>query len=286
MSNLQADHTAERIVIAREGLGSPILTQNAATDHRPYIHPIIAPDGVGELTENQPGHHLWQHGLYVGLNDVNGVGFWEEGLGHNKATDGSFHPHLLAAPVISGPTVSWDVVTDWNGPDGSLMLTETQQWQLTDNGETFLLDVDWTLTATIDLRFGQYSYGGLFLRMPWRAETGADILTSEGADSTQAAEGQRARWIALSMPISGRTIGPAGIAFFDHPSNPEYPNPWRVDNGFGIVPSRCIAGEWLLPAGEHCISRYRLFVYTGAIDPTAIETEWTRFAQDVAMFPG
>lgn len=280
MPNLRAEHMGERLALYRDGFDQPILTQNAATDRRPYIHPIIAPDGVGELTENQPGHHLWQHGLYVGLNDVNGVGFWEEGLGGHPATDGSFHPHPLAAPVVFGPDASWEVKTDWNAPDGRLMLTETQDWRFTDSGETFRLDIAWTLEAAMDLRFGQYPYGGLFLRMPWRAETGGDILTSEGADSTGDAEGQRARWVALSMPIPDRPGGSAGIAFLDHPSNPEYPNPWRVDDGFGIVPSRCIAGEWTLSTGTRSINRYRLFVFAGAIDPLAIEGEWTHFSQE------
>ncbi len=278
MTHLRAEHTDERIALYRAGLDLPLLTQQAARDKRAYIHPILAPDGIGELTENQPGHHLWQHGLYVGLNDINGVGFWEEGLGSNRANDGSFHPHPLAAPVVSGSTAAWDVMTDWRDPDGGAMLIEKQSWQLTDNGDTFVLDVEWTLTAAVDLRFGRYDYGGLFLRMPWRAETGGNVLTSEGAVSTDTAEGQRARWIALSMPIPGRAIGPAGIAFLEHPSNPGYPNPWRVDGGFGIVPSRSIAGDWHLPAGAQSLNRYRLFIYTGGIDPSMVEAEWKRFA--------
>ena len=282
MPDLRAEHDGEHIALFREGIVAPILTQRAATDKRPYIHPILAPDGVGELTENQPGHHLWQHGLYVGLNDINGVGFWEEGLGGNKAKDGSFHPSPLAAPTISGNTAAWEVMTDWNAPDETPMLRETQKWRFTDNGETFLLDVEWTLQATIDLRFGKYGYGGLFLRMPWRAETGGDVLNSEGADSHQTTEAQRARWVALSMAIPGRSRSendPAGIAFFDHPTNPEYPNPWRVDGNLGITPSRCIAREWLLPKATASVNRYRLFIYPGPIDPAAIEAEWNRFAQ-------
>jgi hypothetical protein len=285
MLSLRAEHTRERIALYREGLDNPILTQNAATDKRPYIHPILAPDGVGEVTENQPGHHLWQHGLYVGLNDVNGVGFWEEGLGSHRDTDGSFHPHPLATPTVSGRAASWNVVTDWKAPDGSPMLTETQSWRFTANSATLLLDVDWTLAATIDLRFGKYAYGGLFLRMPWRRETGGDVLNSEGSNSHQTAEAQRARWVALSMPVPGRETGLVGVAFFDHPSNPEHPNPWRVDGNLGITPSRCIAGEWRLPAGAHSVNRYRLYIYTGAIDSDAIEAEWRRFAQEEGALP-
>jgi len=42
------------IEIYRKGGQSPILTQHARSNHRPYIHPIIAPDGKGVLTEYSP----------------------------------------------------------------------------------------------------------------------------------------------------------------------------------------------------------------------------------------
>ena len=48
-----------------------ILTQVAKVDFRPYIHPIIAPDGKGELTQFSPGHHKHQTGLYWGFTRVN-----------------------------------------------------------------------------------------------------------------------------------------------------------------------------------------------------------------------
>ena len=278
MPALRSDHDTQKIAFYRDGSSLPLLTQVATTDSRPYIHPILAPDEIGEVTENQPGHHLWQHGLYVGLNDVNGFGFWTEGLAGN-VLDGTFHPRPLAAPMVLGNTTSWEVVTDWRAPDGGPLLTETQHWRFTDNGSASLLDMDWTLAASTDLRFGKYSYGGLFLRMPWRAETGGDILTSEGATSHQSAEAQKARWVALSMPVPRRVSGPVGVAFFDHPTNPEYPNPWRVDSNLGITPSRCIAGEWHLPKGTETLNRYRLSIFQGLIDPAAVEAEAARFAQ-------
>jgi hypothetical protein len=60
------------ISIYRAGGRLPILTQNARSDHRPYIHPIIAPDGKGPITEYSPGHHKHQTGLYWGFTRING----------------------------------------------------------------------------------------------------------------------------------------------------------------------------------------------------------------------
>ncbi len=274
---LTFEYNPQSLSIFRSGQDKPLLTQNAATGKRPFIHPILAPDGVGELTENEPSHHRWQHGLYVGLNDVNGYGFWTEGLTGNPQ-DGTFHPYPLEPPLILANRASWRVVSDWKAPNGEILLTETQNWSFEAQQDTFTLDLDWNLHSHSDLKFGESPYGGLFLRMPWRCETHADLLTGEGATTVQDAEGNRACWVALSMPIPERENGPAGFAFFDHPSNPDFPNPWRVDDNLGIAPSRSILGSWRLAAGSNAFNRYHLFIFTGEIDAESIQAQWDRFS--------
>lgn len=279
MSILTADFSPRRLALLRAGCPSPLVVHNAPVDARAYIHPLLAPDGEGALTENEPLHHAWQHGLYVGLNLVNGFGFWTEGKLPGHGPDGTFHPQPMAAPIINGCTASWTVKSAWRDPAGQTLLEETQDWRFEDRGVSTLLDLNWTLTACINLQFGRHAYGGLFLRMPWRAETGGEICTSEGARTIIDAEGRTARWVALAMPLPDRNNGPAGMALLDHPSNPLYPSPWRVDGNLGIAPSRCIAGAWQLAAGDATCSRYRAITYTGAIDPDRIERAWREFSR-------
>lgn len=275
---LEAHHSPERITIGRRGGASPLVVQNAKAGKRPFIHPIIAPDGDGTLTEDAPSHHPWQHGLYVGLNDVNRIGFWSEGLVNNPA-DGSFRPHPLSEPVVEGQRASWQVKTDWLDPVGKNMLTETQAWSLHDLGRAYELDLVWTLSAKIDLKFGRSDYGGLFIRMPFRG-TGS-VLTSEGVHEQSRAEAQRARWVAIAMPIPDRNAADktSGVAMMDHPSNPEHPVPWRVDGQLGIAPSRSIAGAWGLQSGKQSTSQYRVLVYPGPSSADAIEASWARFVR-------
>ena len=275
MQQLCTRHGTEKIEFTRGEAGPALLTQHAAPHKRPFIHPILAPDGVGVLTEDAPPHHPWQHGLYVGLNDVNGVGFWGEGLTGNPK-DGTFHPAPLAPARLDGSTAQWDVVTEWRAPDGAPLLTETQAWSFTDCGTAYNLDLAWTLRAAVDLTFGKYAYGGLFLRMPFRAAGGGMALNSGGL-SGPGAEGQRARWVAVAMPIAGRADS-AGMAIFDHPSNVEHPVPWRVDGQLGIAPSHCIAGSWRLARGSASQNRYRVRVYCGGIVPAALDAQWKAFA--------
>lgn len=276
MSILKTVSTTNSIQIFRSNQTEPILVQQAQPNCRPYIHPIVAPDGRGVLTENAPPHHPWQHGIYVGLNDINGVGFWEEGLRGNPA-DGSFHPKALKEAREDNNQVSWEVETEWRDPQGNAMLTEIQQWQMQDNGDTYEIDLTWTLLAETDLVFGRYDYGGLFLRMPYRNEWGGEALNSEG-HMNDGAEGQRARWVACSMPIEGRE-GMAGIAYMDHPSNIEHPVPWRVDGQLGISPSPCIVVEQKLKQGNSQINRYRIVVFNGNADQQILNNSWQAFSQ-------
>lgn len=286
LSSLSARYTPDCISIHRGNMETPLAVQNAQEDQRPYIHPLFAPDLDGILTENAPAHHAWQHGLYVGLNDVNGVGFWTEGLTKNP-NDGTFHPRPLSAPIVSGRCARWSVESLWRGPKHDEMLLETQGWELVDRGHDYWLDLTWTLSAKMDLVFGKYAYGGLFLRMPYEPQRGGATLNSEGA-SGEAAEGKRARWMAVHMPIPplnagaavGRAAAPsdAGIAILDHPNNPEHPVPWRVDGQLGIGPSHCIAGAWKIRSGESVVYRHRIYVFGGKASANAIDTVWNEFS--------
>lgn len=201
-----------------------------------------------------------------------------------RATDGTFHPRPLAAPTVDGRQARWVVESEWRGPDGTPLLDEAQRWSLRDARAHLVLDLEWTLHARRGITFGECAYGGIFLRMPYREEHGGTVLTSHGQNASQAA-GQRARWVAVSMPIAGRPDRDvesriAGIAILDHPSNPEHPVPWRIDGQLGISPSRCIAGAWCLSTGESATERYRLVAFGGPIDPAYVDACWRTYATE------
>lgn len=277
-ASLRIEASPGRVSVYRGEASEPILVQNAEEDRRPYIHPIVSPDGIGVVTENSPSHHLWQHGLYVGLNDVNGVGFWSEGLAKTGAdTDGSFHPHILGNPEADENHASWAISTEYRSPAGDPILDETQDWILTDEGDHYVLDLVWTLKGRVAVRFGKYPYGGLFLRMPWRAESGGSAINSSGQNVAEA-DGERAKWVAVQMPIEGGELE-SQVAMMDHPQNLAHPVPWRVDHQLGVSPSASIAGEWHLHAGEERTFLHRVVVYASPVDPSVIEESWTSFSE-------
>lgn len=257
------------IEVRRPGAKKPILVQNAPSGMRPYIHPLIAPDGNGEITEFRPSHHKHQTGIFFGFAEVNGRSFF-----HN--TDASFfRARGLKIARQNGRKVSWTVVTDWLGENGQPLLTETQQWTMEDHGAHYVLDLDWSGRAAVDVTVGKYDYGGLFIRMPWRKGIDGAAVNSEGLSGKEA-EGQRARWVDVGMAIEGRQDW-AHIALLDHRDNPDYPVPWRVDGNLGIVPSRSRLGDWKIAKGAVSRARYRLLVYTGALQRELIEKNWNSF---------
>ena len=277
MSALSFRHTPHSISFLRPGTDDELVVQQARPGHRPYLHPLHAPDGRGVLTQDSPAHHPWQHGLYIGLNDVNGTGFWMESLYEScRATDGTIHPRPLDPSEVCGDTARWTVVSEYRDAAGRPMMAEGQRWTLRAARDEYVLDFEWSLEAAIDLRFGRYDYGGLFLRMPWREDVAAGVLTSEGIAMQHEAEAQRARWVAAHMTIDGRD-DPAGIAIMDHPANPGHPVTWRVDGQYGFGPNRCIAGPWELKAGERTMSRYRILPFCGTARRDLIEASYTEF---------
>ena len=74
------DEKAQTISIFRLAGTTPILTQVAKKDFRPYLHPIMAPDGKGVITEYSPGHHKHQTGIYWGYTRVNGRDYFHKSI--------------------------------------------------------------------------------------------------------------------------------------------------------------------------------------------------------------
>src|SRR5881398_1303838 len=64
--HIQEDEKNSKFEVFRESGTEPILTQVALPDQRPYLHPILAPDGNGVITEYRPAHHPHQTGIFWG----------------------------------------------------------------------------------------------------------------------------------------------------------------------------------------------------------------------------
>lgn len=271
---IRHDQPGHAIEVFRAGVDKPILTHHARPDFRPFLHPIVAPDGRGVLTENRPDHHPHQTGVYFGLTRLNGRDFFHHpGAGYWRRVSAS-----VLTPPETGPAdaVQWQTVYDLLDEQGRAMLTETQIWTMREQQGRYVLDLQWTGEAKTEVSVGQYDYGGLFVRMPWRAGRRAEAINA-ARERNLAAEGRRAPWLDVGVQVDGRD-DLAHIAVFDHPKNVRYPQPWRVDSQFGVGPALTREDDWQIARGAKAVLRYQLYVYTGPLDDVKLTRAWSEFS--------
>ena len=289
---LVQDDSAGTISVLRQGGSKPVLVQNAPPQMRPYLHPIMAPDGNGALTELAPGHHQHQTGIYWGFTRVNGgnapidtIKKWfyrddipepiKEQIGrdffHNNQDQ--YWRRVSYAPLVeSGAEVKWQVVYHLLNSDGEAIMQETQNWSLKEEDHKFLMALEWQGKALKDITINEFDYGGLFVRMPWREGIEAEVVNAARQKNRQG-DKQRAMWVDIGMEIEGRSDW-GHIAIFDHQQNEGFPTPWRIDGQFGVGPSRAIAGDWQIPEGHTEIIKHQLVAYTGTLDDVEMRALW------------
>ena len=257
------------ITIHRDGLAKPVVTQNAAADHRPYLHPITGPDGKGVFTQYSPGHHKHQTGIYWGFTSVNGRDFF-----HNPKGD-YWKRKDIKVIEAKGDSVKWETVYDLLDADGKAMLTEVQRWTMTSEKDRHVLNLEWMGTGKTDVTVGKYPYGGLFVRMPWKKSITGEAVNA-ARDTNRRAEGKRAMWLDVGMEIEGRDDW-GHIAIFDHHENQGYPQPWRVDGQLGVGPVRAQLGDWNIAEGKTETIRHQIQIYGGKLNGKNLTDRWKAY---------
>ena len=262
------------VEIRHNGQSKPIVTDVAKPDHRPYLHPIEAPDGKGQLTQYSPGHHKHQTGLYWGFTRVNGRDYF-----HHPA-DGYWKRigvQILKAEASSASdNVQWQTVYDLLAEDGSTVLQESQIWTMTFVDGRYTLDLQWSGEAKVDVTIGKYDYGGLFLRMPWKKGIEGEVVNG-ARQRNQRAEGKRSVWVDVGMKVEGRD-DQAHVAIFDHPQNKGFPQPWRVDGQMGVGPVRARLGDWKIKKGQKEIIKHQVVCFTGELNDVVLTKQWSKFS--------
>lgn len=288
---VRLDDQDQSISVYRTDGSEPILVQNARIDHRPYLHPIVAPDGNGNVTEYSPGHHKHQTGLYWGFTRVNGeeisqdsvkAWFYEERDTDKKRLLGRDYFHNVGADhwkrvdyevlESEGNEAKWQTVYHMLNEEGEPILEETQAWTMHVKDGEYLIDQEWKGKALVEITIGEFEYGGLFLRMPWEEGVEGRAINFARQINGQA-EGQRSIWVDVGVQVKGRE-DLAHIALFDHSENSGFPHSWRVDGQLGVGPVRSRIGDWKIHEGETETIKHRLLVYTGEFSNLEVTEKW------------
>jgi putative membrane-bound dehydrogenase-like protein len=296
------DEEAATLSVFRKGSSEVLVTQNAKPNFRPYLHPINSPDGKGQLTEYSPGHHKHQTGLYWGFTRVNGEGapmdtvhkyFYkkdqfpemEKSIGRDffHHPEGEYWKKVSATVLVSeGTEVSWQTVYDLLNKEGNPILQETQIWKMREKQGKFFLDLEWQGKALTDITIGEFDYGGLFLRMPWKEGISGEAVNA-ARQRNEKADKQRAMWMDVGMQVEGRD-DLVHVAIFDHPENVGFPQPWRVDGQLGIGPVRARMGDWKIKEGDTEIIRHEIVAYTGVLNDVTMTELWNEYIGTNSMY--
>lgn len=259
---LREDSGAGTLSVLRAGESKPVVVQNAGPQQRPYVHPLVAPDGKGVLTQAGAG-------IYWAFDKLNGRDYAQ------NAGAGYWQRVSTSVLVAQGEEVKWSTTYNLLGADGKPVLLETQTWTMHDAGDRYLLEVEWKGEAQTEVTVGESESGGLFVRTPWKQGLEGSVVNSN-RQRNERGDGQRAVWSDVGLKAEGRS-DLAHIAIFDHPLNNGYPLAWHVDHQLGVNPSRSIAGEWKIAKEKPAIFRHQLVVYTGALNDVRIDEDWRNY---------
>ncbi|MDE2835055.1 MAG: PmoA family protein [Bacteroidota bacterium] len=274
---LAASLAGDAITVRRAAGGDTVLVHNVAQDFRPYLHPIMTPDGQASVTEFSPDHHRHQTGLYWGFTRLNDRDYF-----HHPSGD---YWQRVSVRVLEaeGAAVGWETVYALLGEAGDPVLTETQRWSLHADDSTYVLDLEWRGRAHSAVIIGEYDYGGLFLRMPWKPGIEGRAVNA-ARERNQFAEGKRAMWMDVGLRQEGRLVMDH-LAIFDHPENDGFPQPWRVDYQLGVGPVRARLGDWTIEQEEEAVIRHRILIYSGTMNDVDMRARWETYTDQAgAMY--
>ena len=200
---------------------------------------------------------------------------------HNN---GESHWRRLSATILieEGDELQWQTVYHLLDADANPIMQETQTWTFKQEGDKYLISLEWNGKALQDLVINEFSYGGMFLRMPWQEGIEGEVVNA-ARQRNEKAEGQRAMWVDVGMEIEGRDDW-GHIAIFDHPQNAGFPTPWRVDGQLGVGPTRAISGDWHIKEGQTEIVKHRLVAYSGELDDVEMRKLWDQYIGSNSLY--
>jgi hypothetical protein len=255
-------------------------------------------------------HHV---GLWFNHGDVNGLDFWnnsDEITGPRAAKMGTIvHRKIVAAKGGQGQG-ELTVESEWQKPDGAVLLRERTQFVFRADGQSRTVDRITTLTALGErVVFTDNKEGVLGLRVARALEqptTQPDLFTdangrpqttktldntgvtgqytsSEGLKG-DAVWGTRGRWTMLTGTVESE---PVTLVMLDHPSNAGFPTYWHA-RGYGLFAANPL-GEKVFSNGKSelnatlepnasMVFRHRVVIAGGQATPAAVDKLYRAFS--------
>jgi len=274
---------ADRVDVAIDGKPFTSLYLGAG-GLTPHLHPIRAVSGKiitrrfpMEMVEGETRDHVHHRGMWFSHNAVNGINFWENDPSYKAKTPNIGTIVLEGSPKVKNGKSegSIDVVFDWKGPDGKVMLTETRKMIFYDKPSSRMIDVDITMKAMEKVTFGDTKEGTFAIRTAdsMSEKNGGTMVNAEGAKGMKNVWGKRSNWVEFIGNVEGEQVA---VAVLDHPGNPKHPTYWHTRdyslfaaNPFGehdFYNDKTRDGSVTVDAGKELRFRYRVIIDGPAAD--------------------
>ncbi|WDF32582.1 PmoA family protein [Arthrobacter agilis] len=267
-------------------------------DHspRPFVHPVLTPDG-SVVSDDRPSDHAWHHGLGIAVSSITVAGrphpvnLWGgptycRGEGYVQLDNNGVQ--FVGSVRAGDGRVAQQLA--WRAPDGAAILTEERSWSMDSvqaggvGWNRTTVRSRWRNSSGADLAFGSPTtagrpdagYGGFFLRLAPDFD-GADVITAVDHPETGAARtpgavevgeadarGSRGDWLGVRS-------ADASVLMVSAPANPGGTTPWFVR--VSDTPMLCAAPFFhrelrLGPAGQWDWT-WSLLTADGAAQPVA-----------------
>lgn len=280
--------------IAVEVDGKPFTTFYYGPDTmKPYLHPLRTASGKivtrqWPMEKNIPGEshdHPHHTGLWFTHGDVNGLDFWA-----NLQKGPKFGQVVVdkIQKVKSGKrSGTIEGTFNWLDPSGKPLLREHRIMTFSSDPKTRTIDFDITLTALEPVKFGDTKEGTFAVRLAdaIAEKGGTGTLTNAiGATGMKNVWGKPSPWVDYAGTLDGEE---AGIAIFDHPSNPRHPTTWHARdyglfaaNIFGLhdfTSDKSKDGSMSLDPGKSLRFRYRVYIHPGKTADAKLAEEYRSY---------
>jgi len=278
-----AERAAGRLPVLRYNHGAvpvregthPHFAPGESYERGDYIHPLFGPDGE-ELTEDYPRDHPHHRGVWWSWP----VTRWGDQIGDIWAVVQVWSRPVAMRRIETGPVFALlEAENVWKfGKDEVPIVREEvliRAFRQTDRRR--FVDVEVRLTALADeVAVGgrpKAGYGGFSLRAaPCDRRAITLFADPEGASP-------RRSWIDYSGVFSGGR-GMAGVAIFEHPANPDYPNPLHEYPQCNcVMPAYPDQREVRLSRDEPLVLKHRLYVHPGGPNRADLAAVWAGYAR-------
>jgi len=250
-------------------------------DRRPFLYPVIGPSGKSLTRMGHPrdaNSHSHHNSVWIAHNDVDGVSFWAD-TGKGRIVQKRIRYEDADNEALI------EAQNDWNDDSGKTLLKEVRTLRFRPQaGGQWLLVIDLVFTADKPVTLGKTSFGPIAVRMAKTISVhdgGGTIRNSAGGVNEKEVFWKPAKWVDYSGPMPGPTPKRVieGITLMDHPTNPNYPNPYHVRDDGWMGASTTFAEARVIDKEKSLALRYGLWVHGGLPTAEDINGQFEAFAK-------